>query len=265
MSDSRTMIEFREDLEQGVPFPDFAAIEKRGRSVRRRRQIVPIAVVAIAALGVGLFNLNADRDRDDLVPAPAPTVTQLEPPGQVALGTFGGSSAMPGEYAILGLDAAPDATVTLVGHRWDAWRAGALMSDETGAVAWALDEYEQINANPCLPDTHPPATRAHVIQLATQIPGVRIIQAPEETQVLGRPATHIEFSTLSSVRCPDRSAATVYGYTGDADNPRVKVDLWALDDVDQMLLLIVTTKGNPTAATLDQLEETVASIQLASN
>lgn len=263
MSDNRTMIEFREDLERGVQFPDFDVLEKRGRTVRRRRQIVPIAVVAIAALGVGLLSLNVDRHRGDLQPAPSPTVkVSTQPPSLEGL-----DAAMPppGDYTILGTDYVADAGVTLVGAGWTVWRAGGWMSDETGAVAWALDEYEQINVNPCLPDTHPPATRAHVIQLATQIPGVRITQAAEETQILGRPATHIGFSTLSSVPCPDRTEAVIYGLQGDFDGPRVKVDLWALQDVDQMLLLIVTTKGNPTAGTLDQLEQTVTSIQLASS
>jgi hypothetical protein len=258
MSDSRTMSEFREDLERGVPFPDFDTIEKRGRSVRRRRQVASVTVVAIAALGVGLVTLNADRDSGELQPAPAPTRSvSPQPPALRFVDT-----PTPGDYTISGTDNLPDAGVTLVGAGWNVWRAGGWMSDQTGGVFWALDEYEQINANPCLPDTHPPATRAHAIQLATQIPGVRITQAAEKTRILGRPATHIAFSTLARVPCPE--GTVVYGYSGDFSAPRVKVDLWALDDVDQMLLLIVTTKGHPTAETLDQLDQTVASIQLAS-
>jgi len=263
MSDSRTMIEFREDLERGVPFPDFDTIEQRGRSVRRRRQIVPIAVVAIAALGAGLFGLNIDRDRGDLQPAPSPTVTETPQPRSLA--GLGSSEVTPGDYTIVGTDVVADATVTLVGEGWEVWRAGGWLRDPTGVVDWALDEYEQVNLNPCLPDTHPPATRAQMIQMVTQIPGVQITHAAGETQVLGRPATHIGFSTLRRVPCPKGTVDFYQGiYQGNFHTPRVKVDLWAVQDVDQVLLLSVGTRGNPIAATLDQLDQTVASIQLAS-
>jgi hypothetical protein len=262
MSDTRTMIEFREDLERGVPFPDFAAIEKRGRSVRRRRQIVP-TVVAIAAVGVGLLSLNVDRHRDELQPAPSPTLNvSTQPPSLEGFDQSQGPPA-PGDYSILGTDHVLDAEVTLVGTRWAVWRAGGFKQDATGAVSWALDEYEQLNANPCLPDTHPPATRAQIIQMVMQIPRVRITQAAQETQILGSSATHIGFSTLASVPCPQGTVP--YGWESDFKDPRVKVDLWAVDHVDQTLLLIVTTKGDPTAKTLDELDRTVASIQLASS
>src|SRR5690349_15173665 len=79
MADQR-LSEFRERAESAVRVPQPEALLRRGRTLRRRRQVVPATVAAACtALAFGVVSATNDDARTEPGPAgtPTPSVTQV--------------------------------------------------------------------------------------------------------------------------------------------------------------------------------------------
>lgn len=254
------ILEFRERAERLVTPADPGLLLRRGRALRRRRQVAPVLALAVCgAIGIGIASNAADgRDTASNIQPAAPTPVT----GPPSIDSFS-NHMPPGTYT---LDQAPqdgraDLTVELVGENWIGWSGGAQMHDLQGGVSWGIQEYDETVIDPCI-DRH--ATNlAGAIRQLSEIPG-RVTKAARPDSALGLTATHLQLSIPVDVTC--RAGEYGGGYLmaiwpGPPD-PRVTVDVWLLEDGDRLLILTRGVRGNPPAEMLDSLNRTLDTLRL---
>ena len=258
MSDQK-ISEFRQRAQTAaaVAAPDPYLLLQRGRALRRRRQLVPVAALAAcAAIGIGFLGSGGGNPRTDQPPADHPSVTETPDSGPTFLGDADG----PGTYALdVYDDRRPDATVELVGDGWETWQGGAVIKN--GQVSWGFQKYEDTIIDQCRPERHATSTSGAITQLS-QIPGT-VTRAARPANKLGLTGTHLQVSVPVLVDCPNGDAAganLMADWPGSTD-PTVTVDVWLLEDGDQLLILTRGVRGNPSPATLENLNLTLDTLQ----
>ena len=252
--------EFRQRAEFGVTPADPDTLLQRGRALRRRRQLAPIvAVAAIAAVGYGIFAFGGgDGARTDDLPPVAPPSTSaprwLEEDLPVA----------PGVYDLeIVTDGVPDATFEVFGDGWDAFSSGVYKSNKISAVSMGLGIYSDIPIDRCDNDRRAETLAGAVRQLS----GLRgtVIAGPSPETVMGVTGTHLRLSLPVNLECPGGASPTPANllaiWNGSTD-PTVTVDVWLIEHEARLLMLTKGVRGNPSQATLVELNQTVDSLRL---
>ena len=249
MSDQK-ISEFRQRAQMAVAVaaPDPDPLLQRGRALRRRRQLSVLAVAACAAVGIGLLASGGGVARTDQSPVDQPTDT-ADPRSTYVLETR--------------LDAQPDATVELVGPRWTVWDRGAVIREPNkGVVSWGFQYYEDTKIDPCRQGRHAKTLSGAISQLS-HLPGT-VTRAARPTEKLGLTGTYLQLSVPIEPHCPNGKAAAdatlMANWSGVVD-PTATVDVWLLEDGDRLLILTRGVRGNPTAATLENLDLTLDTLQ----
>ena len=155
--------EFRERAEFVVTPADPDTLLKRGRALRRRRQLAPVvAVAAIAAVGYGIFALGGGDDArtDDLPPAARRARRRSGGPRKTCRWRQG-----PMTWNIV-KDGEPDATFEVFGDGWDAFSSGVYKSDTVSAVSMGLGPYSNIPIDRCEADRRAESLAGAVRQLS---------------------------------------------------------------------------------------------------
>jgi hypothetical protein len=255
------ILEFRERAERLVTPADPGLLQRRGHTVRRRRQFAPVLALAVCgAIGIGIATYPADgRDAAGNIQPAAPTPVT----GPTSIDSFP-NQMPPGTCTLdqVPQDGRTDLTVELVGQNWIGWTGGAQKHNRHGASAGASRS-----------TTTPSSTRATrparddlagAIRQLSEIPG-RVTQAARPDTALGLTGTHQQLSIPVDVIC--REGEYVGGYRtavwpGPPD-PRVTVDVWLLlQDGDQLLILTWGVRGNPPAGMRDSLDRTIDTLRV---
>jgi hypothetical protein len=262
MSDLK-ISEFREPAQMAVAAPDPDLLLERGRALRRRRQLVPVAALAAcAAIGIGLLAPGVGNPRTDQPPAGQPGVTETPDPGPTFLGD-GNRMRSSGAYAMDSIDddGQPDATVELVGQYWESWSAGAVLRDYQGTVSWGFQKYEDTPIDQCNPDQHATSTSGAITELS-HIAG-RVTRAARPANKLGLAGTYLQLSVPVTVHCPngDASGGDLMAIWPGQTDATVTVDVWLLEDDDRLLILTRGVRGKPSSATLESLNLTLDSLR----
>ncbi len=263
MSDQK-IAEFRERAELGVTPVDPDLLLRRGTAVRRRRQLLPVAVVAAtAAIAVGIASgLGAEPSTGQDPTSDRTGVHYLDEP------TFlYGLEA--GEYALHPLTPGgpPFATVELDGG-WHGATNAAYKSDAGGTVAWGLDLAIGIDVDRCheggalLPSG---LTRAQVVDRVATVVDTEVISRPVPATALGLRGTHLQVSIPLDLECPTgtvRNAALLATWDGPSPAPRVTVDVWVLGRGERMLVLTRSVRGEPSPETVASLDSVLGTLEL---
>jgi len=249
--------EFRERAQVAVAAPDPDLLLRRGRALRRRQLVSVAALAACAAIGIGLLAPGGGNPRTDQPPAGQPTITETPDPGPTFLGDGDG----PGTYAIDIVDdnGVPDATVTLFGDGWETWPGGAVIKN--AQISWGFQEYEDTPINQCH-EMQRAGTMSGAITQLSQLQGT-VTRAARPTTKLGLTGTYLQLSVPLIRHCPNGvqpNAALMASWPGSLD-PTVTVDVWLLEDGDRLLLLTRGVRGDPSPATLENLDRTLDSLQ----
>lgn len=254
------ILEFRERAERQVTPADPGLLLQRGQALRRRRHLAPVLALAVCgAIGIGIATNAADgRDAASNIQPAAPTPVT----GPPSIDSFS-NHMPPGTYT---LDQVPpvgraDLTVELIGENWIGWSGGARKHDRQGGVSWGIQEYNNTIIDPCT-DRHA-TTMAGAIRQLSEIPG-RVTQAARPDTALGLTGTHLQLSIPVQVDCGAGQPGGGYLmaiWEGPQD-PRVTVDVWLLQDGDQLLILTRGVRGNPPAEMLDSLDRTIDTLRL---
>jgi hypothetical protein len=250
--------EFRERAQAAVPAADPDQLLRRGRTLRHRRQLAPVvALAACAAIGIALLAPDGRDTRSDVPPAGQPTVT--ETPATAT--AFLGDSSDAGTYSldVYDDDGRPDATVTLVGDRWQSWSGGAYIPGEI--VSWGLQRYQDIPIDQCHPGRHATSISGAVTQLS-QIPG-KVTRAPRPVTKLTLPGTYLQLKIPVTVECPNGEAygGNLMAIWDGSSAPTVTVDVWLLEDGDRLLILTRGVRGTPSEATVKTLDQTLDTLR----
>jgi hypothetical protein len=254
------ILEFRERAERLVTPADPGLLQRRGHTLRRRRQLAPVLALAVCgAIGIGIATYAADdRDAASNIQPAAPTPVT----GPPSIDSFS-NHMPPGTYT---LDQAPqdgraDLTVELVGENWIGWSGGAYLHNLQGGVSWGIQEYDHTTIDPCI-DRHATTLEGAIRQLS-EIPG-RVTQAARPDTALGLTGTHLQLSIPVDVTCREGEYGGAYlmaMWLGPTV-PRVTVDVWLLQDGDRLLILTRVVRGNPPAEMLDSLDRTLSTLRL---
>ncbi|HEX5970120.1 MAG TPA: hypothetical protein VFY88_16705 [Intrasporangium sp.] len=271
MSDQK-ITEFRERAELGVRPMDPDRLLERGRALRRRRQLAPVAALAAAvAVGYGVYTS---------IPDPAPSQT---PAGQITipvpelgLRVLGevtrGEVFEPGTYAlaIVGGDDVPDAVLDAVGEGWRTTSSGAWHNSTSGAISWGIAEYRGMDVARCEPGgagLPSGLSRAQVVDRIAEVPGTRVLDAPSPAPFFSAelPATHLQVSIPMKIRCATEleTEPALDSMWGGRLGPRVTVDVWVLEYGDDVLLATLSSRGNPSSEMLDERTSTLESLRFA--
>jgi len=264
MSDQK-IGEFRERAQAYVAVPDPGLLLQRGRRLRRRRQLVPVAALAACAvIGVGFLAAGARDTRTDEPPTNPSTVTQTPSTAPDILGV-GARTREPGTYALdsIGEDGLPDATVELEGEPWETWETwsgGAVMYDSGGTVSWGFQKYEDTPIEACHPKRHAASRREAVDQLSN-VQGTVTKTARPATK-LGLSGTYLQLSVPTDVNCPKApaSGSLMASWPGPG-GPNTTVDVWLLEDGDRLLILTRAVLGDPSLARLGYLDRALATLE----
>lgn len=246
--------EFRERAQMSVTTPDPDRLLRRGRTLRRRRQLAPIAALsALAVLGIGIVASGAHDARTDEPPVIQPGVTETAQPRHTHT------------IDSIGDDAKPDVTVELVGGHWVPWSGGAYIADSQGAVSFGFQQYEDTPIDPCHPEQHATSRQAAIAQLS-QVPGT-VTRAPQPAARLGLSGTYLRLSIPVAADCPGGATgegtlmASWYASNDSSVAATVTVDVWLLEDRDRLLLLTRGVRGNQPAERLEDLDLTLDTLQ----
>ncbi len=243
--------EFRKRAQLAVATPDPGLLLKRGRALRRRRQLAPVAAVAaFAVIGIGFLTAGGGTTRTDEPPANQPTVTEA-PTDTRAIHTLD----------IVNADGQPDATFKLFGS-WSTWSAGASAADGKGVVSWGFQKYEDTIIDQCHQPRHATTRQAAATQVS-QVQGTTVTVAPRPATKMGLTGTYLQLSVPIDVTCPHGTAsgATLMASWDGSTDPTVTVDVWLLEDGDQLLILTRGVRGNPSRDTLTNLDLTLDTLR----
>ena len=253
------LTEFRERAQSGVAGPDPDLLLQRGRNLRRRRQLVPVAALAAcAAIGIALLAPGGGDTRTDVPPARQPSVT--ETPDPAFLGT-GARLRDPGTYGMdQDEDGRRDGAVELFGDGWETWESGGFMNDTTGVVSWGFRKYQDTPIPSCNPVR--PATSLSGATSQLTHAQVTVTRAARPTTKLGLTGTYLQLSRPDDLGCPNGAVAggLMTDWPG-AGKPTTTVDVWLLEDGDRLLILTRGVHGHPSPATLENLDRTLRTLQ----
>ena len=258
--------EFRARAESAIAPADPDLLLHRGRALRRRRQLAPVAALAaVAALGIAVLAPEGGGPRTDNPPAAGtPTGTTTGTAPKQVLGDWD-SPLPPGEYEIhfssFTPASRPDATVEVIGESWEGWDSGAHWSTPQGTVSWGLRPYDTVTIHPCQPDQHATSQLDAVRQLS-RIPG-EVTAFPRPATAMGLTGTHLQLSIPVNVECRtgEPAGATLMAIWEGPKDPTVTVDVWLLEHDDRLLLLTQGVRGNPSPPMLLALERTLRTIR----
>lgn len=265
MSDQK-IAEFRARAELGVPEVDPDLLLRRGTAIRRRRQLLPVAVVAaVVAIAVGVASgLGGDPSTRQDPTSEDTGVHYLDEP------TFlYGLEA--GEYALHPLTPGgpPFATVELDGG-WHGASNAAYRSDAGGTVAWGLDLAFGIDVDRCHEDgplLPPGLTRAQVVDRVASVVDTRVTSAPRPASALGLQGSHLQVSIPLDLECPAglvRGHALLATWDGPSPARRATVDVWVLGRGEDMVVLTRSVRGEPSPETIASLDNALATLELGS-
>ena len=87
--------------------------------------------------------------------------------------------------------------------------------------------------------------------------------APRSSTKMGLMGTYLQLSVPMDVKCPngDASGGTLMASWDGSTDPTVTVDVWLLEDGDQLLILTRGVRGNPTQDTLANLDLTLDTLR----
>jgi hypothetical protein len=256
--------EFRERAEFVVTPADPDALLKRGRALRRRRQLAPVvAVAAITAVGFGIFASGGDDVRNEQ-PADTPSETPSETPSTSSPRFIGDEPTEPGTWALDYIrDGEPDATLEVFGDGW-VGHDGIYKSEAESAVTVTLGLYSDTIIDRCDTSRHAESLSGAVQQLS-RIPGTVTIAPSRETAMGVTGTTHLQLSIPVDVECTNGATPAIANLNAIREgptDPTVTVDVWLFEHDGRLLLLTKGVRGNPSEATIKELNQTLDSLRL---
>jgi hypothetical protein len=261
--------------EERMPLPDFAELEDRGRSLRRRRLASATGVAVACVLAVAGVVVLRDDSPSAVEPARPPDdarVQAMEYPGPVM------EDLDPGRYALV-LSADPDfprARISLPSG-WNAWEgpnrfdgqaSPGSNEDGLGESEWYVGilvvKVTAVKTRPCGDDSSSVAavgsTTESLVRAIRRIRGFQLTESTEPVAKFGHPATHFRLVTAAPEgTCDDYLFITsANGVVGGTDGTE---DIWVVD-VDGYPVLVDTQQTARTppeirrelAAAVDSIE-----------
>lgn len=251
--------EFRERAEIVVGPVDPDLLLQRGRRLRRRRQLAPVAAVAvIAALGYGIVTADGgDPQSDELPPVTPPSASSAPLLDNVEEVKKGVTYSL--DYV---RDGEADATLTVFGDGWLVGGSGIYKAEARSAVSIGLDVYSGVIVDQCNPGERAESVAGAVRQLS-RIAGT-VTVAPRRETVMGLPARHLQLSIPVDVACTNGATPTGSNLNSVWDgptDPTVTVDIWLVQQDGYLILLTKSVRGTPSVDTRIEWNRTMDSLR----
>lgn len=261
--------------EERMPLPDFAELEDRGRSLRRRRLAAATGVAVACVLAVaGVVVLRDDSPR---------AVEPVRPPDEAPVGALKYPGAVmetldSGTYELIPSSESyfPRATITLP-DGWNAWQgpnrfdvqdAGDTNEEALGEITWYVGilvlRVDGVSSGLCRDpgsSDEQGSTPESLTRAVRAIPGFRVTETTEPPEKFGYPATHLRLVPDSlPARCEANLFRTdVNGVVGGStDNA---LDIWVVDVEGYPVLVESNRSGKVPPAVRHELAAAVDSIE----
>ena len=228
--------------EERMPLPDFAELEDRGRSLRRRRLAAATgAAVAcvLAVAGVVVLRDDSPKAVEPVRPPDDAQVQAMEYPGPVM------EDLKPGRYALTPSSDPdfPRARISLASG-WNAWQGPnrfeiqdpedsneEALEEVTWYVGILVLKVDGVSSGLCRSPQggdHQGSTPESLARAIREIPGYRITENAESLEMFGYPARHFRLIAEDpSASCEANLFRTAaYGVVGGTEGAE---DIWVVD------------------------------------
>jgi hypothetical protein len=200
-----------------VEIPDFAGLEQRGRHLRMcRRAGVAAALAAVVAVGGVVITQTHRNDTDTRPVNPPPSVNASPYPGvtmsTLTQGRYWMAPAWVPGHSLAEYPERPLVEFTLP-KGWNAWSGpnkfdghapGRTNSEALDRSSWYVGvlalQVTAVNTHGCdVPDVGKVSTPATLTEALTHTFGFKVIQAPEQGEQFGYPASHLRVRITRAV------------------------------------------------------------------
>jgi len=272
MSEQR-LLEFRSRAEALVDLPDLEALEQRGATLRRRRQVL-VASVAAAVVAAIAF-VGADMRQPKADPGPANDNDRLAA-STPYLGYGDRPDLDPGTYSwrVSPYQDRPFAIVD-VPEGWNAW-FGPSRSTETddgklkGDVDLIVTDVYEIVEKACQPADDGMRELGddpqELVEALARMPRHDVLVGPRAVERFGHPATHLRVEVENN-RCPFGEPLVMLRDTGigqpvGAGPAGSRSDLWVVDVGSRPVLVSAYRAAGTPAWLKAELDEMVDSLEI---
>jgi hypothetical protein len=268
------LLAFREHAAQQVVLPDLDDIERRGASLRRRRQGWSAASAAVVVAALAWATVSTSQPKADQGPAQQDdAVADAE-----AFYGFGSRPELdPGTYTwqvSRGDPSRPSVLVDLP-PRWHAWDLGPnrwLQPDPPrggeGYAGLVVTDMDDVVDKPCRAGSgmkqvgHDPQD---LVDALASMPRHTVVSGPRPDDRFGYPATYLRIRTLD-VRCPGGQDFLLSSHNGrDLTIPSAgmgaMLDAWVVDIGSRPVLVLATFDPSSPAWLGDELREVADSVR----
>lgn len=260
--------DFRAHAETLVEPPDFANLDRRGHELRvRRRAGVAGALAMVLALAGVLAQTHRTPAKDQPIQLPKlhsdarPYWTQGE---NLAEGTYWIRPSLLDHRLIAEFTVPPGWNGSWVGpqHSRDV-RGDQSKSWYTNALVLEVDK---VSTTRCLPEVIPLETRQEVAAALAHAFSTKLLQAPEEVERFGYPATRLRLQVTKKANkvCPDTASVTFHT-TQDGNipfaPPGTVLDLWIVDVDGRAIFVQRAHTPNAPPGAVAELDNVIRSIR----
>jgi hypothetical protein len=252
--------DFGAHAETLVEFPDFAALDARGRHLRARRQVGVAATLAAVVAVVGVTVTQIRRDDTDTRP--------IKPPPSIGARTYPGDTMTTlgaGTYQLS--PSLTDLTAELtIPSGWNAWVGPNRFNEhETWYVGALVLEVDSINTRGCGSPWNELTTSDDVVAALGKAFSTKVLQGPEPVQRFGEPAMRMRLRMTGEVeRCAKDTS--VFHAAADGFIPYAGagtlVDAWVVDVDGTPIYVQRTWTPNAPRWAIDELDGVIDSIRL---
>jgi hypothetical protein len=248
-----------------VEIPDFAAIDRRGHSLRVRRRAGVVGALAMVLALVGVFT-QTNRTPSKEEPIEVPHLRSEARPYRT-----GGDNMDEGTYwlrpSLLDSRLAVEFTVP---PGWNgSWVGPQHARDGRGDKGWYSNalvlEIDRVNTHACLPDVELLEAPEQVVAALTQAASTKVVRDPEAVHRFGYEATKMRLLvTRDFQKCPEDAQATYHatraGYIPFAP-PGTRLDIWVVDVDGRPIYVQKAWTSNTPAGARSELNRVIDSIR----